>query len=338
MLNEQPNTENKRENFAVIPFSLTQIEFNETAVAVANIACDFKFLVRLFTNVNFSKSNLTAAFGKLVLCFRYIVNNKLRYQQRRDNIPASFGIRFFGALDVGGGYYSPYLGLLCSDVLTIEFIIREWCIYTEQFPHCFTASFGSVEAAKAAKAADSKAGKRRAERYIDVDYNNSNPFRLQWYLNQTDLDAVNFGSVASIYFAESCYFEGTNYIRLPYQKITICGLCGIKGRRAYQHWGAIKSSKPAGCLLKRRRTSSSRSTNPAHIASAKRYYQLAGMSKMGFSPFVYHHIKYKYDYDDKRAAYHQIVIQKYMETLEDCMSALEDAQKQIEELKKRLNE
>ena len=338
MLNEQPNTENKRENFAVIPNSFTQLEFNETAVAVANIAEDFRFLVRLFTNVKHPQTRLPAAFGDMVSVFRYIVNNKLRYQQRRDNIPASFGIRFFGALDIGGGYYSPYLGLLCSDVVTIEFIIREWCIYTEQYPHCFTASFGSVEAAKAAKAADRKAGKHRAERYIDVDYNNSNPFRLQWYLNQTDLDAVNFGGVASIYFAENCYFEGTNYIRLPFQKVTISGLCGVKGRRAYQHWGAIKSSNPAGSLLKRRRTSTSRTTNPAHIAAAKRYYQLAGMSKMGFSPFVYHHIKYKYEYDDNKAAFHQIVVEKYMETLEDCMSALEDAQKQIDELKKRLNE
>lgn len=334
---ENSNLAPTPEDFAVIPEFSPQLIFNETAGAIAHIADSFTYLVRLYTNVNHPETRLSAAFGEMVEAFRYIINNKLRYQQRRDNLPASFGIRFFGAVEAGQGYYSPYLGLLCSDIVTIEFIIREWCIYTQQYPRSFIASFGSVEAAKEAKAGDRKFGKHRAANYVEVDYCNSNPFRLQWYMEAKDLDCVRFGSVATICYANSCYFEGTYYIRLRHQKNTVTGIRAATGRRAYQHWGAIKSSKPAGSLLKRHRKPSERTTNPAASAAAKRYYELAGMSTMGFNPFIRHHIKYKYAYREDRAALHKVVAENYMACLENCLNTIEECNRQIEELKKRLN-
>ena len=333
-----------QKNFAVSDNLLAQLFPNPTASAISQAAAKYVYLFRLFTNVKIRKSRMREACEDMVRAFRRIINNKLRYQQLRDNLPAAFGIRFTGFQDLGNGYMTPWLGILCSEPIIIEFIIREWCIVTDQYPTDYSAHFSSAAAAATCKANDleyKKSKIARRNRYADFiveSYNLSNPYRLQWYLSQQNINAVRFGAVAEVLFANRVHFADTNEIRMPIHMYSISGIIPVEGVRNYQHWGSIKSSNPAEGLLKKKHVPRHRTTNPEHSAAAKRYYILSKMSNMGFSPFVYHHLKFKYEYQENRAAMHQIVNEKYMQTLESCMDALEDALEQIAELKKRLNE
>lgn len=342
MKQEKKKTGAAQKNFAVSDYFATQLFPNPTASKLSHIAADYVYLFRLFTNVKVRKSQLKEACEDMAQTFRNIINNKLRYQQRRDNLPVAFGIRFFGFRDLGRGYLSPWLGVYCSEAIIVEFIIREWCKATDQYPTDYYATFSSASAAARCKANDldykkyNISRRNRMGNFIVEAFNLSNPFRLQWYLNQPDIDHISFGGVADVMHAINCYFADTKEVRMPIHRYNITGVIPVEGVRCYQHWGSIKSSNPGNGLLKRKRVPRHRTTNPEHSASARRYYQLCKMSNMGFNPFIYHHLKFKYEFDHNRAAMHQIVNDKYMDTLADCMEALDDAIKQIAELKKQL--
>ena len=108
----------------------------------------YTYIAELFTNVKLRAKDIPTTIQTLSDTFRKIINSDVRYRQRQDDLPAAIGCRAFGVQNLGGGWYSPNIKVATSNAQVLEYICRQWCKRTQQYPHTLTAEFDRVSSAK----------------------------------------------------------------------------------------------------------------------------------------------------------------------------------------------
>lgn len=333
-------------NFAVIPNSITQlselkkiadIKHLEPFAAIAQQAVYFKYFVELKLNNRIHKKQITQTIEFINEQFRYIVNNQLRYQQKQNNIPKAFGVRFFGCQKIGPKYYSCSLMLLCSDALVIEFICRAWCDRVNQYPHELFIVFDNQTSAKNVMP-DKKQTKlhydnlniNRCGNTICENYNISNPFRLEYYIGRNGFQMARFGSTAFIYKTQNIHFDQTDFVDInpDIPKWHINNIYIQKGKRTFQTWGAIKSAVEVDNT--KNNLTIKRKTNTSTLA--KKYYSTCKAGHLTYNTYIHQRLKQKDRYKGLTTpALNQLMVDKFVDTLAAAVEEIERLRAIIEQ-------
>lgn len=101
----------------------------------------YQYIAELFTNVKLRADQIPAYIRHLSDTMRRIINCDVRYRQRMDDLPCAVGCRAFGVAPLGGGWYSPNIKVACSNARVLEYICRQWCKRTTQYPHTLDIIF-----------------------------------------------------------------------------------------------------------------------------------------------------------------------------------------------------
>lgn len=213
------------------------------------------FLAELFTNVKLRAEQIPAYIQTLSDSFRKIINADVRYRQRQDDLPCAVGCRAFGVAPLGGGWYSPNIKVACNNAQVLEYICRQWCKRTNQYPHTISVQFDKVSnATKAMPRMPDKYSNywdssnrhiRKDAHYIIEECYLSMPFRLEYYATQQGFIALQFGSACRIVCTDDCIFDNYNQLSLnPSNRTHIISDCfAVNGMRAVQSWGHYNRPK-----------------------------------------------------------------------------------------------
>ena len=123
------------------------------------------YLAELFTNVKLRAEQIPAYIQTLSDTFRKIINADVRYRQRQDDLPCAVGCRAFGVAPLGGGWYSPNIKVACNNAQVLEYICRQWCKRTNQYPHTISVQFDKVSNATKASILTSGVRQRLSARW-----------------------------------------------------------------------------------------------------------------------------------------------------------------------------
>lgn len=317
---------------SVIPNSITQlseiytpsIDFNSTPEYLAHFARNYKYLCILYNNTRYHKKEIPNAVDYICKQFRYILNNQVRYQQRQDNLPPAYGIRFFKVENCHNNWYCVHLCLLCSSAEVLQFIVRCWCERFKQYPHYLAAVFNTEN--NAAKVMPNKKKTnteyfqnctiKRIGNMITEEYFFSNPFRMTHYLKYENCTSVLFGNSAQIVRANDVYFKQTTSIRIDPYKFTIDNIYMVKGRRDYQKFGNFKST--VNTHIKHRITPTNYKDSNANI-----YYKTTKISGAKFNPFIFQRLKQEDTFYSHKPHVNQAIIDKLMDTLRSAVQEIE---------------
>ena len=215
----------------------------------------YTFVAELFTNVKLRAVQIPPFVRGLSDTFRKIINSDVRYRQRQDDLPCAVGCRAFGVQPLGGGWYSPNIKVACNNAQVLEYICRQWCKRTAQYPHTLVVQFDKIKNASFALPDlpdkysyfwDSPNRHiRRDAHFIIEEYYLSMPFRLEYYALCWGFMQLSFGSACRITKTELCHFDNLNNMALninnaPY---IINDFFEVAGLRAVQSWGHICSKE-----------------------------------------------------------------------------------------------
>ena len=215
----------------------------------------FYFIAELFTNVKLRADQIPPFVRGLSDTFRKIINSDVRYRQRQDDLPCAVGCRAFGVQPLGGGWYSPNIKVACNNAQVLEYICRQWCKRTAQYPHYLEINFDKINNAVNAmpKMPDkysnywdsSNRHIRREAHCIIEEYHFSMPFRLEHYAVRWGFVGLRFGSACRILPTSLCHFDNLNNLALnlnisPY---IINDFFEVQGLRAVQSWGHYNKPK-----------------------------------------------------------------------------------------------
>ena len=214
----------------------------------------FYYFAELFTNVKLRADQLTAFVRTLSDTFRKIINADVRYRQRMGDLPCAVGCRAFGVQPLGGGWYSPNIKVATNNAQVLEYICRQWCKRTNQYPHNLEISFNSVgdcrrALPKFAKNYDysynSNIECSRHGSIIKEEYYISQPFRLEYYITKNGFLSASFGSVCRVLRADLCHFDNLNNLSLNINNspFIINDFFAFNGLRAVQPWGFVDKPK-----------------------------------------------------------------------------------------------
>lgn len=237
----------------------TQLLRNEKPFGHQNGKFDYHFskyfyFAELFTNVKLRADQLPAFVRNLSDTFRKIINADVRYRQRMGDLPCAVGCRAFGVQPLGGGWYSPNIKVATNNAQVLEYICRQWCKRTNQYPHTLEISFNSIRNCrralpKFAKNFDysytSNIECTRHGSIIKEEYYISQPFRLEYYISRCGFLSASFGSACRVLRSDLCHFDNLNNIALNINDFgfVINDFFAFNGMRAVQSWGFIEKPK-----------------------------------------------------------------------------------------------
>lgn len=265
----------------------------------------YNFIAELFTNVKLRAEQIPPFVRGLSDTFRKIINADVRYRQRQDDLPCAVGCRAFGVQPLGGGWYSPNIKVATNSAQVLEYICRQWCKRTNQYPHNLVVEFDKV--CNATKALPKMPDKyayywdspnrhiRRDAHYILEEYYFSMPFRLEHYAVKKGFMALQFGSACRILQTSLCHFDNLNNIGLninnaPY---IINDFFEVQGLRAVQSWGHLnkpkEERKAVPDIKKVRKFYGGNSDKKASL-----YYRACKLGYCTFNAYVYGRLKAGY--------------------------------------------
>lgn len=265
----------------------------------------YTYIAELFTNVKLRADEIPAFVRGLSNTFRKIINADVRYRQRMDDLPGAVGCRAFGVQPLGGGWYSPNIKVATNSAQVLEYICRQWCKRTNQYPHNLVVEFDTIKNSTSAlpKMPDKYAYYwdgpnrhiRRDAHYILEEYYFSMPFRLEHYAVKRGFMQLNFGSACRITKNEFCHFDNLNNLGLninnaPY---IINDFFEVQGLRAVQSWGHYskpkEEKKELPDIKKVRKFYGGNSDKKASM-----YYRACKMGYCTFNAYIYGRLKAGY--------------------------------------------
>ena len=214
----------------------------------------YTFFAELFTNVKLRANDIPAFVRGLSDTFRKVINSDVRYRQRMNDLPCAVGCRAFGVVPLGGGWYSPNIKVATNNAQVLEFICRQWCKRTAQYPHTLDISFNSPSDARKAlpKFADradyAKTSNINCTRHGSIvreEYYISQPFRIEYYISRCGFLSATFGSACRILRCDLCHFDNLNNlaVNLNDRSYIINDFFAVNGLRAVQSWGFLSELK-----------------------------------------------------------------------------------------------
>lgn len=307
---------------------ITQLSQKE--LRIIHHAKDFRFMVELFTNVNCRKQRAHIIFTEIMLEFRKLINNRLRYQQKYGNLQSFYGLRFFGLRQLGHGWWCPNLKFFCNDPDIIEFIIREWCEVVNLYPRELNIHFQRDIDAKNAmpNRGDAKNLSNiritRTANHISEDYYLSNPYRLTRYIYDRGFGMAKFGAVANVYSTQHIHFVQAPFIQNNPFSFFVEDLFVPEGFRAFQPFGNLRTS--TNTLTKQYKIPRSNSNKLASM-----YYKEVKQHQKSdkYHPFIYQRLKQRKGFVAETPAIHQVVLESYMRTLEDAFEEIQRLREKI---------
>lgn len=265
----------------------------------------YTYLAELFTNVKLRADQIPPFVRGLSDTFRKIINSDVRYRQRQDDLPCAVGCRAFGVLPLGGGWYSPNIKVACNNAQVLEYICRQWCKRSNQYPHTLEVQFDKI--GNTAKAMPKMPDKhayywdspnrhiRRDAHFIIEECHLSMPFRLEYYANCCGCMAVRFGSACRIIPTSLCHFDNLNNmaVNISNAPFVINDFFEVQGLRAVQSWGHYnkpKEEKKELPDIKKVRKFYGGNTDK----KASLYYRACKMGYCTFNAYIYGRIKAGY--------------------------------------------
>lgn len=262
----------------------------------------YTYIAELFTNVKLRADQIPPFVRGLSDTFRKIINSDVRYRQRQDDLPCAVGCRAFGVQPLGGGWYSPNIKVACNSAQVLEYICRQWCKRTAQYPHNLVVQFDSIKNTAIAmpKMPDKYSNYwdynnrhiRRDAHFITEECYLSMPFRLEHYAVKRGFMALQFGSACRITKTELCHFDNLNNLALNINNapFVIDDFFEVSGLRAVQSWGHYNKPKEVQKELpdikKVRKFYGGNSDKKASL-----YYRACKMGYCTFNAYIYGRIK-----------------------------------------------
>lgn len=215
----------------------------------------YTYFAELFTNVKLREGQIVAYIRTLSDTFRKIINADVRYRQRQDDLPCAVGCRAFGVTPLGGGWYSPNIKVACSNAQVLEYICRQWCKRSNQYPHTISVQFDKVGNATLAmpRMPDKYSNYwdrpnrhiRKDAHYIIEECYLSMPFRLEYYAKCQGFIALQFGSACRIIRTDYIHFDNLNNMgaNINNHSHIINDCFAVEGMRAVQSWGHYNKPK-----------------------------------------------------------------------------------------------
>lgn len=257
----------------------------------------YQYIAELFTNVKLRADQIPAYIRHLSDTMRRIINCDVRYRQRMDDLPCAVGCRAFGVAPLGGGWYSPNIKVACSNARVLEYICRQWCKRTTQYPHTLDIIFDKVNSARQAMPArdyslysyDNNITTSRHGNIIIESFYLSQPFRLEHYAVRTGFSCLSFGAACRIMRSADCHFDDLGHTNIDATNHTfiISDCFAINGMRAIQPWG--HSSKPKTTPPPIKKTRHFYGTNTDRLAS--QYYRACKMGVVTYNAYIYGKLK-----------------------------------------------
>ena len=299
-------------------------QLSQKELCIVQQAHKFRFMVELFTNVNCRRGSISLFCTDILLQFRKLLNNRVRYQQKLGNLQNFYALRFFGLRQLGRGWWSPNLKFFCSDPDIVEFIIREWCELVNLYPRELEIKFERDIDAKNAmpNRGDAKNLSNikitRISNTIRENYYFSNPYRLVRYINDKGFGMAKFGAVANVYSTNCIHFVQAPFIKNNPFSFHIEDLYVPEGFRAFQPFGNLRTS--SNTLTKQYKIPRSNSNRLATM-----YYKEVKVHQgsTNYNPFVYQRLKQRKGWHSDSPAIHQVVLESYMRTLEDAFEEIQ---------------
>ena len=263
---------------------------------------NYTFVAELFTNVKLRADQIAPFVRGLSDTFRKIINSDVRYRQRQDDLPCAVGCRAFGVAPLGGGWYSPNIKVACNSAQVLEYICRQWCKRTAQYPHNLVVQFDKISNSALAmpKMPDkysqywdsSNRHIRREAHFITEEYYFSMPFRLEYYALRKGFMQLSFGSACRITNTALCHFDNLNNLALNINNapFVIDDFFEVAGLRAVQSWGHYnkpkEQKKELPDIKKVRKFYGGNSDKKASL-----YYRACKLGYCTFNAYIYGRIK-----------------------------------------------
>lgn len=263
----------------------------------------YTFVAELFTNVKLRADQIPPFVRGLSDTFRKIINADVRYRQRQDDLPCAVGCRAFGVAPLGGGWYSPNIKVACNNAQVLEYICRQWCKRTAQYPHTISVQFDKICNATLAMPKmpdrysnywdDTNRHIRKDAHYIIEECFLSMPFRLEFYALRRGFMRLSFGSACRITKTDLCHFDNLNSmaVNINNAPFVLDDFFEVAGLRAVQSWGHICSKEKAKnaelpSIKKVRKFYGGNSDKKASL-----YYRACKMGYCTFNAYIYGRIK-----------------------------------------------
>ena len=262
----------------------------------------YNFIAELFTNVKLRADQIPAFVRGLSDTFRKIINSDVRYRQRQDDLPCAIGCRAFGVQPLGGGWYSPNIKVATNSAMVLEYICRQWCKRTNQYPHNLVVEFDTIKHSTSAmpKMPDkysyywdgSNRHIRRDAHFVIEESYLSMPFRLEYYALRKGFMQLSFGSACRITKTELCHFDNLNNmaVNINNSPFVINDFFEVSGLRAVQSWGHYnkpkEQKKEVPDIKKVRKFYGGNSDKKASL-----YYRACKMGYCTFNAYIYGRIK-----------------------------------------------
>ena len=262
----------------------------------------YSFIAELFTNVKLREKQIPDYIKLLSSTFRKIINADVRYKQRMDDLPCAVGCRAFGVAPLGGGWYSPNIKVACSSAKVLEYICRQWCKRSSQYPHTLVVQFDNCSNANRAMPSQpdkysrfyegSNRHIRREGCILTEEYYLSMPFRLELYTMYKGFMALQFGSACRIIKTDYCHFDNLNNmaVNIKQSPFIINDCFEVNGTRAVQPWGHYGNKKTlVNNLPSLQKTRKFYGGNTDKMASL--YYRACRAGFVTFNAYVYGRMK-----------------------------------------------
>lgn len=262
----------------------------------------YKFIAELFTNVKLRADQIPAYVQTLSDTFRKIINSDVRFRQRQDILPCAVGCRAFGVAPLGGGWFAPNIKVACNNAQVLEYICRQWCKRTNQYPRYIESQFDCIKNCALAMPRmpdkysrfydESNRHIRRDAHYIIEEFDISMPFRLEYYATARGFISLRFGSACRISAVDCCHFDNLNNMAVNLNKcpIIINDFFEVHGLRAVQSWGHYnrpKTEKPTPPPIKKvRHLYGGNSDKQAAL-----YYRACRAGYVTFNAYIYGRLK-----------------------------------------------
>ena len=261
----------------------------------------YTYIAELFTNVKLRSNQIGPYVRLLSATFRKIINADVRYRQRMDDLPAAVGCRAFGVTPLGGGWYSPNIKVATNSAQVLEYICRQWCKRTAQYPHTMSVLFENYKSA--AKAMPKMPDKhsycwdspnrhiRRDGVTIIEEYHLSMPFRVEYYARCSGFVSLSFGAAARVSRVDLVHFDNLNNLamNIKVSPIVIDDFFAVEGVRAVQSWGHLGKKREVEVLPDLKKVRKMYGGNSDKQAAL--YYRACKLGYCTFNAYTYGRLK-----------------------------------------------
>ena len=294
------------QNASNLALSFTQLLRGDFAFGVQNEKCSYHFgkytyIAEWFTNVKLRQNQIGPYVRLLSATFRKIINADIRYRQRMDDLPAAVGCRAFGVTPLGGGWYSPNIKVATNCAQVLEYICRQWCKRTVQYPHTLTVIFDKLKSA-------TKAMPKMPDKYslfwdspnrhirrdgvtIIEEYHISMPFRVEYYARCSGFVYLSFGAACRVSRVDLVHFDNLNIqsVNIKAAAVVIDDFFAVEGVRAVQSWGHLGKKREVEELPDLKKVRKLYGGNTDKLAAS--YYRACKMGYCTFNAYTYGRLK-----------------------------------------------